>query len=169
MTIDAGEHVGLALWVARKFYARDPDAVEGAALLGVVKAAERHDPERGAFSSLAVVVCRREAMCEVLRQRKHDDRETSLFVTGEDGDELERPDLPHVEPTAEGDARAGELRAALAALPPRERSVLEAHYGLTGEPVTLAETAELLGCSRPWAAVLEKRALARLRKAMGRR
>jgi len=167
--IDAGEHRRLALWVARKFHARDPEAVESAALMGVVKAAKRHDPERGAFSTLAVVVCRQEAMREVLRQRRHDERETSLYVLGEDGDELERPNLPSVAPTAEADAQAGELRAALAALPERERFVLEAHYGLTGEPVSLAEAAALLGCSRPWAGVLERRGLAKLRRALTRR
>lgn len=169
MTIDAGDHRGLALWVARRYNAPDPEEVEAAALLGLVVAAQKHDPARGAFSSLAVVVCRQEAMREVRRQRKHDDRETSLFVQGENGEDLERADLPHVDPEGGDGVMTGQLRAALGALPARERAVLEAHYGLTGEPVSLAEAAELVGCSRPWAAVLEKRALAKLRKAMGQR
>lgn len=169
MTVDASEHRRLAFWVARKFHARDQEAVAGAALLGLTKAAQRYDPERGAFSSLAVLACRHEAFREVLRQRKHDDREASLFVQGEDGDELERPDLPHVDPTAEGDAMAGRLREALEALPVRERIVLEARYGLTGEPVSLDAAGALIGCSGAWASVLERRGIARLRRALTRR
>ena len=167
--VDAGEHRALARWVARKFYARDPDAVESAALLGVVKAARRYDPARGAFSSLAVLACRHEAFREVLRQRKHDDRETSLFVQGEDGDELERSDLPHVDPTAEGDTRANELRVALAGLEAREREILVRRFGLDGPEETLEEIGARLGLSRARVGQLCGRALGKLRRVLSRR
>ena len=62
------------------------------------------------------------------------------------------------------------MRAALAALAPRERAILAARHGLDGQPPrTLQEIARALGLSRQAVHHAEARALARLRTAALRR
>lgn len=58
----------------------------------------------------------------------------------------------------------GRLRDALAALPERERTLLHAHYY---DGLSLAEAGRRVGLSRSYAARLQRRALALLRKRMG--
>jgi len=62
------------------------------------------------------------------------------------------------------------VRAALAALAPRERAILAARHGLDGHPPrTLQEIARALGLSRQAVHQAEARALQRLRTAALRR
>ena len=54
------------------------------------------------------------------------------------------------------------------ALTERERRVIRLRYGLGGaEPLTQRECAERLGISRSYVSRIEKRAIARLREALG--
>lgn len=167
----AEENQRLAFWYGARFgrALRDRDDVAAEALLGLVEAERRHDPARGPFASLAGILCRQRAWAEVKRQRRHERAEEGIYVHGEDGDELERADLPHVDPHGGEGVLVEQLREALADLPDRERAVLEARYGLTGEERTLAQVGEAVGLSRQGAAVAERRALGRLRRALTRR
>lgn len=168
MTVDAGEHRRFALWVARRYRARDHDDVAGEALLGLVKAAAAHDPTRGAFVSLAGVVCRQRALEEALRQRKREGRETSLYVVSENGDEIERSDLPHVDPPDGSGLMARRLWQELGRLDARSREVLVRRFGLDGEPATLAEVGRGLDLSRERVRQIEAKAVRTLRRRLSR-
>ena len=62
----------------------------------------------------------------------------------------------------EAEARHQELHAAVAALPERERLVVELHYGLGGDPWTLRRIGRLFGITRERVRQLEQQALDRL-------
>ncbi len=80
------------------------------------------------------------------------------------GDLLPDPDAPRPDDAAEAHALAAAVRAALAALPPRDRAILVARHGLDGEPPrTLQEIGHALGLTRQAVQQAEARALARLR------
>jgi len=86
------------------------------------------------------------------------------------GDLLPDPTAPRPDDEAEAQEVAAAVRAALAALAPRERAILAARHGLDGQPPrTLQEIARALGLSRQAVHHAEARALARLRTAALRR
>ena len=58
------------------------------------------------------------------------------------------------------------VRAAVAALPPRERTTIVLHFGLDGQPHTLDEVAVSLGVTRERARQIEEHALARLARSL---
>lgn len=166
----ATENRRLAFWTVRKIRARDRDDVASAALLGLVEAEQKHDPARGSFASLAVILCRRRAFEELYRQRRHEKAETTLHYVAPDGTEEERTELPPVPAVdAEAPLMAVKLREALAALSAREREIVVRHYGLDGPGETLAETARAVGITRQGAALAERRALGKLRRALTRK
>ncbi len=166
------ENFPLARWVAAKYapLARDPDGVFSLSMAGLLEASENYVPERGAFSSFAVVVCRFAIFKELKRQRKTR-LETPLYVVGRSGDELERKDLPPVPPPdVEPPMMLARMRAALADLPPLERRVLELRWGITGEEHPFHAIGTVLGIPTSTARRLEVRALGRLRRELsGRR
>ena len=84
---------------------------------------------------------------------------TSLEAMQADGFEIEGP---AVDPAAELDTHqiAKRLRAAIDALPPRERELVTKHYW---EGKNLMEAGEELGISRSWACRLHAQAVERLR------
>lgn len=164
----AAENVALGKWVAARYasLARDEDGVFSASLVGLLQAAEFHDPGKGAFSSFAVLTCRHAIFAELKRQRRHR-RESPLFVIAESGDEVERKDLPPVPPPdVEPPLLLALMRAGLSRLPPLEKTVLELRWGLTGEEHTFPEVGEALGMPASRARRLEARAMAALRKEM---
>jgi len=82
------------------------------------------------------------------------------------GDLLADPAAARPDVEAEARERAAAVRAALAALAPRDRAILAARHGLDGAPPrTLQEIAHALGLSRQAVHHAEARALARLRTA----
>jgi len=86
------------------------------------------------------------------------------------GDLLPDPTAPRPDDEAEAQEVAAAVRAALAALAPRQRAILAARHGLDGQPPrTLREIARALGLSRQAVHQAEARALARLRTAALRR
>jgi len=164
----AEENVKLAAWVARKYapLARDPDALFSAARLGLLEAAENCDPERGKFSSFAVITCRHAVFSELKKQRRTR-VERPLFVIAESGDEVERADLPPVPPPdVEPPLLLALMRTGLGRLPALERTVLELRWGLTGQEHSFPEVGEALGMPASRARRLEARALGALRKVM---
>lgn len=165
----AAESVKLAFWTANRFHAPDRAGIESAALLGLMRAEADFDPDRGSFAAWAVMACRHAVWKEVLRQRRASDHETSLFVVGEDGDEIERRDLPSVAPVDGSGLMAARLREVLADLDPREREVVTRRFGLDGPEETLQAIGDALGLSRHRVGQIEKRALGRLRRALSRR
>lgn len=165
----AEENQRLALWVARRYPGPDPDAVAGEALRGLVEAEAAHDPARGRFAVLAVILCKRRAFEEVSRQRRNASRETPLYRVTAEGEEVEREDLPHVVPHDGAGLMAARVREVLAGLHPREREILARRFGLDGPEETLEEIGRAVGLSRARVGQLERRALGKLRRALSRR
>src|SRR5262249_2786089 len=86
------------------------------------------------------------------------DNEESRLADFLEDDELHRP---HV--AVDSQARTAEVRAALASLPERERTVIELRYGLGGgEPMTLEDVGRTYGVTRERIRQLEQRALVKL-------
>lgn len=168
--IDPAEHFGLARYFARRVKRNlpDPEAVEEVAMLTLVRAARRFDEAAGSWAAYASASIDRAVRGEVGRQLRAP-RETSLYVVGEDGDEEERRDLPHVDPVGSVRLEARELRETLALLDPREREILARRFGLDGPEETLEEIAARLGLSRARVAQLQRRALGTLRRVLSRR
>lgn len=165
--IDPGEHFGLARYFARRVKRNlpDPEAVEEVAMLTLVRAARRFDEAAGSWAAYASVSIERAVRGEVGRQLRAP-RETSLYVVGEDGDEQERRDLPHVDPVGSERLESRELRETLSLLAPREREILVRHFGLDGPEETLEEIAARLGLSLARVGQLQRRALGTLRRAL---
>ena len=91
----------------------------------------------------------------------------------EDGAELMEfiPDPAATVPFTEVEfgTTADALRRAVADLPDRQRHIIECHYGLTGEPQTLAAIGRELGLTRERVRQLETHALSRLEWVAGAR
>ncbi len=82
-------------------------------------------------------------------------------VLGTDPDEVSRP--------MEDDADRAMLRAALSALPPREREIICLRFGIgRQQEATQKEVADALGISQSYISRLEKRIIAKLRGEMER-
>lgn len=163
----AAENQKLAFWTVRGVRARDRDDVDAAALLGLVEAEAKHDPARGPFAALAVLLARRRAFEEVYRQRRHEERETSLTWVNDEGEDVEKDELPPVPaPDVETPLLVEKLRAALAELPEREAEVLRLRFGLDGEERTLEAVGDVLGLSGARVGQIQRKALARLRRAL---
>ncbi len=91
-------------------------------------------------------------------------------IDGDRGDTLLDTLIVHRDTEAhEARIRAYEVRAALAALPPREREILEKRFGFMGDGQTLAEAGSELGVSRQRVMEIQRRALRRLRAILTRR
>lgn len=168
--IDPAEHVRLAVSIARRYGRNVPDeeAVLEEAYFSLLGAARRFDPTKGtwaAFASASIVLAVRG---EVARQLGAP-RTVSLFVAGEDGDEVERRDLPHAEPHDGAGLMAERLREVLADMDPREAEVIRRRYGLDGPEETIEETGRAVGLGRSRVGQLERRALEKLRRALARR
>lgn len=168
--IDPGEHFALARYFARRVKRNlpDPEAVEEVAMLTLVRAARRFGEAAGSWAAYASVSIDRAVRGEVGRQLRAP-RDRPLFVVGEDGEEEERHDLPHVDPVGSARLEEEELREALAGLDAREREILVRRFGLEGPEETLEAVGARLGLSRARVGQLEARALARLRVRLGRR
>ncbi|MCR5663256.1 MAG: sigma-70 family RNA polymerase sigma factor, partial [Oscillospiraceae bacterium] len=82
-------------------------------------------------------------------------------ILGTDEDEVSRP--------MEDDAERQMLRAAIAALPEREQSIILMRFGLPyGREYTQKEVADAMGISQSYISRLEKRIIERLRRELTR-
>ena len=130
-------------------------------------AAKGFQPSRGTWGAYAAASVVRAVRGEVGRQLREADRLVPLTHRGADGEEYDRPDLPHVEPKDRLMEQAA-ARAA-AALPEILRTVVTLRFGLAdGEPRTLEEIGRRVGLSRQRVAQIEAQAVARLRKVLVR-
>jgi len=159
------------------------DDVESAALIGLINAVDRYDPERGVpFEGYAGLRIRGAILDELRRLDDHtrDERRRarddaadtepeigaygatlSLDLLLETGDrdwpaEDDAADVPNM------DLRA-RVESALDCLPPRQREVLARYYG---DSLTLRESAVRMGISEARACQLHGRAIQNLRSAL---
>ena len=171
MTVDPAEHLPLVRFLERKYAstAPDPAAVHEVAVSALLGAARGFRPERGSWSDYLGVSVSLAVQGEAGRQRREAQRHVPLTVTGADGQEYDRPDLPSVQPVDGTRLMAEAVRVAVAQLPPREARVVALRFGLDGEEATLEETGRCVGLSRERVRQLEAQAVERLRKALGAR
>jgi RNA polymerase primary sigma factor len=105
---------------------------------------------------------------DVLRLLQYDNEPISLHTPVGDGagdmaELIIDDDLPQPDEHATITLRAADIRYFLDTLPPRERSILRARFGLDGnEPRTLDQIARIEGVTRERVRQIEKRALALL-------
>ena len=159
-------NLGLVHHHARRFAGRgvDHDDLVQVAAFGLMRAAELHDPARGAFGMYATIWIK-SAMREAVGRAR-----AGVSTGGTVEVEVEVEDPGAVDPLeALADAeRAARVRAAVAALRASHRGVVEARFGLgDGRPRTLAETADLFGVSKQRIHQVEGSALATLRAVLG--
>jgi RNA polymerase primary sigma factor len=90
-----------------------------------------------------------------------------LCINSEDGSFLDRfPDCPSHQPEvlADGELLKGDLSKALSYLSPVERDVIDLRFGLSRtEPMSLQDSARVIGCSHERVRQLEKKALKKLK------
>ena len=166
--LDPAEHAGLAWSIAARYMnVADPESVVAAALLALVRVAPLFDPGRGCRPSTFLGPVLVNACRDEWRRQRRVAREVPLYVVTAEGEEMERPDLPAVEPVAEERVLAREVREAVERLPERERLIVERRYGLrNGEPATAREVGEVVGLSQQRVAQIGAKAESRLRKEM---
>ena len=160
------------------------DDVESAALIGLINAVDRYDPDRGIpFEGYAGLRIRGAVLDELRRLDDHtrDERRRARDVATDAEPEigaygatlsldllLETGDRDWAAEDESGGADdKGDLRArvetALECLPPRQREVLARYYG---DSLTLRESAVRMGISEARACQLHGRAIHNLRRAL---
>ena len=157
-----------------------PDDLESAALIGLIDAVDRFQPERGVpFEGYASLRIRGAVLDEVRRVdelgRADRRRQREAAAQGEEGSYLGTVSLDElIENGYHGGAEQDELaeryeaedlrmrvRSAMACLPPRQHEVLERYYG---QSLTLRETGQRMGISEARACQLHGRAIQNLRR-----
>lgn len=179
---------GLIGRVARKYFARHPHALDledlrQEARIGLLRAAEVHDPARGAFSTVAVwwmeQTCRRAidntgALIRIPVNQRYLSGPRPEAVLALDrrvgGDQEDRFGELLEDPASVGweDGVLTELQlaAAMGRLEETERTVIVQHFGLDAPKRSLRAIAEDLGYSPEWTRRTEARALGRLKRAL---
>lgn len=140
-------------------------------LMGVAEAVPEFDPAKGPFHAIAGLYMRRAISHanQAYRMKKRDANE--IYFQGLGIWRIDSLDMISVEYGDDDDGeyeRAKDLDRAMSLLAERDRRVLELRFGLDGKGErNLEEIAEILGVTRPRVWYLEKRAMGRVRQAMG--
>ena len=172
-------NIGLVVYIARKFHGSgvEFDELVSVGMMGLIKAADRYNPERGAkFSTFAITVVSNEMRMALRKLNRRKSREVSLdavISAREDGRPLSLADMLcdksySVETDIEAEADRQRLYAAIEALNGREQTVIRMRYGIGLDgPRTQAEVAERIGrLSQSYVSRVEKKALKRMRAMM---
>jgi RNA polymerase sigma factor for flagellar operon FliA len=153
-----------------------PDDLESAALIGLIDAVDRFDPERGVpFEGYASLRIRGAVLDEVRRVdelgRADRRRQREAAAQGEAGSyhgtvSLERgyhgrAEQDELAERYEAEDLRSRVRSAMTCLPPRQREVLERYYG---QALTLREAGLRMGISEARACQLHGRAIQNLRR-----
>jgi len=159
------ENYRLALWIARRYVADNGtpfDDIAQEACVGLLVASKKFDSAKGSFAPYATLWIKQRIRLYLrpTPQLSSLDEEVMEGVTPMDLVEDPRPSPD--EQAALSELKA-QVRDALSALSPREREVIESHYGLNGPPETLQEIGDRFGCSRERIRQIETAAFERLR------
>ena len=170
----------LVAHIARKYAQSglDQDDLVSIGTLGLIKAVHSFKPEAGKLTAYASRCIENEMLMALRanRKRRNDVMLGESLGTDKDGNEIELSELLGTDPeiVPEAAETAIESRRALGlmkwVLEARERRVVALRLGLLdGMPLTQHEVAGKLGISRSYVSRIEKKALQKLRDAMGER
>lgn len=165
------ENLGIARAVASRSRG-EFDELFSVASLGLLKAAETHDPALGTFASFAFVCARRAVARHARRYRSivatpanAPERGTDVPLDapiGEEGDATRLDALADDDPLPaeriEGAERDDAVRVAVDTLPERERAAVRELY-FSGDEATLEQAGASMGIGREGAAGRERSAL----------
>ena len=168
----------LVAHIARKYGQSgvEQDDLVSIGTLGLIKAVQSFKPESGRLTAYASRCIENEMLMALRANRKHrnDVLMGEALGADKDGNEVELSELLGTDPdiVPEAAETAIESRRAMTimgrVLDERERNVVLLRYGLTdGEPYPQHEVARRLGISRSYVSRIEKKALQKLREALG--
>ncbi|OPZ69025.1 MAG: RNA polymerase sigma-28 factor precursor [Firmicutes bacterium ADurb.Bin467] len=168
----------LVAHIAKKYQnsALDSDDLVSVGSIGLIKAVNTFRPEAGKLTTYASRCIENEILMQLRANRKN--RNTMLLDepigTDKDGNEIRLMDLLGTDKNAVSDQVEVSIESERAVrlisrvLDERERRVVELRYGLTdGILKPQHEVARALGISRSYVSRIEKKALLKLRKALG--
>lgn len=168
----------LVAHIMKKYYAQTAQQEDLISIgtIGLIKGITTFDPAKGARLATYAARCVENEILMYFRSQRKSAQDVSLsdyIDTGVDGTPLELMDV--VAEDADlleqicGREQAEQLhRAVEQVLSPQEREVIVLRYGLDGQsPRRQREVAVLTGISRSYVSRIEKRALGKLRQALG--
>ena len=168
----------LVAHIIKKYYTptEDMDDLISIGTIGLIKGINTYRPDKGVRLATYASKCTENEILMYFRSQRKTSGDLSLSdsidVDG-DGNELSLMDiLAQEDDIAERVSLTESCRSLRGhvdqALTPREAEIIRMRYGLGGSaPLTQRETAERCGISRSYVSRIEKRALEKLREAMG--
>ena len=154
----------LVAHIAKKYQggALDADDLVSIGVIGLIKAVDTFRPEAGRLSAYAARCIENEILMQLRAGRK-----ARLTARLDDPIGTDKNEVSDAAETAIESARALRLLQT-PLLDARERRVVEMRYGLRGgAPLPQREVAKALGLSRSYISRIEKKALEKLRQALG--
>ncbi len=168
----------LVAHIMKKYYApgADQEDLVSIGTIGLIKGVTTFDPSKGARLATYAARCVENEILMYFRSQKKSAQDVSLsdyIETGNDGAALslmdvvgEEEDL--LERIATRQTLLAVTKAVNTVLTPQERQVISLRYGLGGSPPQRQrEVARITGISRSYVSRIEKRALEKLREALG--
>ncbi len=168
----------LVAHIVKKYYAQTDDVEDLISIgtIGLIKGINTYKPDKGVKLSSYVSRCIENEILMTFRSNRKSAGDVSLsdaLDVEEEGGTLSILDVLAQEEDLAEQIGAAEIsrrvrQAVETELSEREASVIRMRYGLNGkEPMTQRQTAERFGISRSYVSRIEKRALEKLRIALG--
>ncbi len=168
----------LVAHIMKKYYAQTADQEDLISIgtIGLIKGIETFDPDKGARLATYAARCVENEILMYFRAQRKNAQDVSLFdtiETGTDGAPLELMDVVSEDGDLLEQVEAREMTQRLRqaiddCLTEQERQVILLRYGLEGQsPKRQREVAQITGISRSYVSRIEKRALIKLRGALG--
>ena len=174
------ENMGLVVSTARKYQGRglELDDLVSEGTIGMIKAAEKYDPEKGGFAAFVLPEIKKSIEAAIEQQaglyRVPRKERTPISVDAPLGGReninllslLVNADAQESDTLAHNKSALAIIVGALDILSPREREVITCFYGIRREKLSLAEIAAQLCIKRERARQVRKTAERKIRKAM---
>jgi len=168
----------LVAHIIKKYYAAssEQDDLISIGTIGLIKAVNTYKPDKGTKLATYTARCIENEILMHFRAAKKLAGEVSLsdpIETDKEGNALALMDIISTEDEAIDEVDLKDtyltLYKSLSVLEERERNIISLRYGILGckKPMTQREIAEKWGISRSYVSRIEKKALEKLRKAIG--